>query len=62
MYDRMSEIKFKPKTNSLNRELMAISEEQMLTKLNMEDKLIINFNNKVCISLKKFITKITKAS
>ncbi len=58
----MSEIRYKPKINSLDRELRAIKEEHMLKRLNMEDKVIIKFNNKLYISLNNFITKITKAS
>jgi hypothetical protein len=62
MCDKMSEIRYKPKMNNLDMELMAIKEEQMLKRFNMKDKVVINFNNKLCISLNKFITKITKAS
>ena len=58
----MSEIRYKPKMNNLDMELMAIKEEQMLKRFNMEDKVIIKFNNKLYISLNNFITKITKPS
>jgi len=62
MCDEMSEIRYKPKMNNLDMELMAIKEEQMLKRFNMEDKVIIKFNNKLYISLNNFITKITKPS
>jgi hypothetical protein len=62
MYDEISEIRYKPKMNALDRELRAIKEEEMLTKSNNEERVNANFDNKVFKSLKKILIKITKAS
>jgi len=62
MYDEMSEIRYKPKMNALDRELRAIKEEEMLTKSNNKERVSANFNNKLLNSLKKILIKITQAS
>ncbi len=58
----MQEIRYMSKLHGIERELRAIEEEELVKRIQIEDRVILNFNKKLFKSLKKIVRKITKAS
>lgn len=58
----MREIRYMSKLHGIEKELRAIEEEELVKRIQIEDRVILNFNKKLFKSLKKIVRKITKAS